>query len=340
MEVLELEIKKILDKFDESQWKDRVVPDLSKYPILTREDLQNMNMEPGVFSTKTSGSTGVPVKIEKTIGDHIWFQACVIREFIWRKWDCSKNVAAIKPKTKNKTYDSWGVPKSIIPIQGLMYTNDFLPISELQKWLEDVNPHYIQCYRSIFEQIDTSKISNFIDWKGTGEKGGTCYSSEECGVIALQCPDNPKNYHVMENQYVEVDSDGSIIITTFTNPYIRRYKHGDVVELGECTCGRKLQTITKIHGRIRNMFKLSNGDMKYPIFGSQQFNEKFGIKRFKGIQHDYNKVELQIVSESLGEKENEVKELVKNMLELNVEVQITYVDEFPNYKHEEFISLI
>ena len=111
----------------------------------------------------------------------------------------------IKPKTEKKIYQSWGIPKEIAPQQGLMHVNDFLTISELQTWFEEVNPHYIQCYKSIFDQLDLTKITNFIDWKGTGEKGGTCYSSEECGVIALQCPDNPENYHVMENQFVEVD---------------------------------------------------------------------------------------------------------------------------------------
>lgn len=340
MGVLENDVKNLLDKLEKSQWTGVPLPDISVYPILTRQTLQNMKMEPGVMSTKTSGSTGIPVKVEKSYADLVWFQACVIREFLWKKWDWTKNVAIIKPKTDEKIYPTWGLPLNIAPTQGKMYSNDFLSISELQKWFEKVNPNYIQCYKSIFDQIDTSKISNFIEWKGTGEKGGTCYSSEECGVIALQCPDNPNNYHVMENQFIEIDDDGSALITTFTNPHIKRYKHGDVVELGECTCGRKLQTITKIHGRIRNMFKFENGDMRYPIFGSQQFHEKFGIKQFKCIQHSYNKVELQIISEQLGEKEDEVKDLVRYMLELPVEVELTYVEKFPNYKHEEFISLV
>ena len=340
MGVLDEHIKNLIEKLEKTQWIGAKFPDISKFPILTREVLQKMEMSKGVSTVKTSGSTGIPVKVEKTYDDILWFHACVIREFIWKKWDWKKNVAIIKPKQDKKIYSSWGIPTNIAPNQGKMFVNDFLSIHELQKWFEEVNPEYIQCYKSIFDQLDTSKISNFIDWKGTGEKGGTCYSSEECGVIALQCPDNPENYHVMENQFVEVDEDGSMIITTMTNPHIKRYKHGDVIELGECTCGRKLQTITKIYGRIRNMFKLENGDKKYPLFGSQQFHEKFGIKQFKCIQHSFNKVELQIISEQLGDSEIEVKDLVRNMLELPVEVELTYVDSFPNYKHEEFISLV
>ena len=337
MGILE-EVKELLESLENDTWLNYFESDLSSYPILTREKLQNMKMGIGYYHTKTSGSTGIPVRVEKTYDDAIWFQVAVIREFLWKKWDFTKNIAVIKPKTEKNVYSSWGVPHNIVPVQGTLYTNDFLSIRELQKWFEEVNPHYIQCYKSIFDQIDTSKISNFIDWKGTGEKGGTCYSSEECGVIALQCPDNPNNYHVMENQYVEVDNQGRAIITTHTNPYIKRYMNGDVIELGECTCGRKLQTITNIYGRIRNMFKYSDGDMKYPIFGSQQFHEKFGIKRFKCIQHDYNSLELQIVSPKINEEE--VIKLVREMIEEDVKVKITYVESFPNYKHEEFISLI
>ncbi|NCA15018.1 MAG: hypothetical protein EBS89_13000, partial [Proteobacteria bacterium] len=177
-----------------------------------------------------------------------------------------------------------------------------------------------------------------IDVKGTGELGGTMYSSEECGTIAIQCPDNKQSYHVMENQIVEVDDDGGIIITTLTNPYIRRYKHGDHVELGSCTCGRKLQTITKIHGRVRNMFALPDGSKKWPLIGSRTFHEKYGIEKFKCVQWSYGSVELQIVAPKVDEEA--LKREVRDCLEADVQVAVTYVESFPNYKHEEFVSMV
>ena len=341
MAILEDNVKILLNKMELTQWKKHVVnPKLLDTPIISRNDLRNIKMTKGYFESKTSGSTGEPVNISKSYDDYIWFVACNIRDFKWRKWDVTKNVAVIKTTATETVYNGWGIPLNIEPIQGLMYANNYKPISELQEWLERVNPHYINCFPSIFKLLDTSKISNFIDWKGTGEVGGSVYSSEECGVIALQCPDNPKVMHVMENQHVERDDDGGMIITTFTNEYIRRYKHGDHIELGTCNCGRGLQTITEIKGRVRNMFTLPNGDKKWPLVGSLNFYNDYGIKRYKAIQKSIDELELQIICEPLNEREEELKNLVKEWINSPINVTITYVNDFPNYKFEEFISLV
>jgi phenylacetate-CoA ligase len=336
------DVKILVQQMDKWQWEGRNIKDedIIFEKVLTREDLRNLKMEPLFYETRTSGSTGIPITIQKTYEDLVWYYAANIREFIWRKWNVTKNVAVIKTTASEGELNGWGIPRNMAPIQGKLYSNNYKPISELQEWLENVNPHYINCFPSIFKLLDTSKISNFIDWKGTGEVGGTCYSTEECGVIALQCPDNPKNMHVMENIYLDVDTDGGVLVTSFTNPYIKNYKHGDHVVLGEkCSCGRKLQTITKIQGRVRNMFTLPNGDKKWPLLGSLQF-EDFGIKQFKATQTELNELTLEIVSPKLGNKKNKVVSLVQEMLGTPINVTINYVDSFPNYKFEEFISLL
>lgn len=340
-EVINNNVKILLDILEESQWKHEVNYDyLKNFKVMTREDLRKVKMRKDFSQTKTSGSTGEPVTVVKTSLDFIWYLATNIREIKWRKWDVSKNIAIIRPGSKTFDMNSWGIPRNIEKTQGKTFKIGYSSVFSLQKWLEEKNPHYLHCAPSIVEQLDLSKISNLIDYKGTSEMGGSMYSSEECGTISIQCPDNPSVQHVMENQIVEVDEDGGIIITTTTNPYIKRYKHGDHIEFGECNCGRKLQTIKKIHGRIRNMFVLPNGDKKWPLIGSRDYYEKFGIKRFKIIQTTLNDLEIQIISEKLGNKENELKDFIKSWIESPVNVHIKYVDEFPNYKFEEFVSLI
>jgi phenylacetate-CoA ligase len=334
------DISDLLNYLEKSQWN--FVPNflsISNLPILTRDDLRGIEMSGDVDVSKTSGSTGEPVSVGKSYSDYVWYNALSIREFRWLKWDVTKNLAIIKAGNPLTESEGWGISKEIEPIQGMRFSNDLKPISELQSWLEEKNPHYIHCLPSIFKQIDTTKISNFIDWKGTGEVGGKAYSSEECGIIALLCPDNPNVYHVMENQIVEVDKDGAIIITTTSNKYIRRYKHGDHVEIGTCHCGRKLQTIKKIHGRVRNMMILPNGDKKWPLIGSLEY-EKFGIKRFKMIQTDINHLELNIISNPLMERESELIEVVRKWVGFPINVTIKYVESFPNYKFEEFVCNI
>lgn len=334
------DIADLLDYFEKSQWDFRPnFVSLIGVKVMSRNDLREIEMKNDVDISKTSGSTGEPVSVGKSYRDYVWYNALSIREYRWLKWNVTKDMAIIKAGSKLSESNNWGIPESIEPIQGRRFSNDLKPISELQKWLEEKNPHYIHCLPSVFKQIDTTKISNFIDWKGTGEIGGKAYSSEECGIIALACPDNPSVYHIMENQIVEVDPEGALIITTTSNKYIKRYKHGDHIELGTCSCGRSLQTIKKIHGRVRNMMLLPNGDKKWPLVGSLEY-ESFGIKRFKMVQTKIDELELSIICEPLGERESDLIEVVRKWIESPVNVIIKYVDSFPNYKFEEFVCNI
>jgi phenylacetate-CoA ligase len=335
------DVKSLLEYFESSQWNHRVdMRRVANLPVLGREDLRNMRMEKGFFTCKTSGSTGEPVSVEKTYDDYVWYFATNIRIYRWRKWDVTKNVAIIKAAAKKSEFATWGIPARIEPVQGNSYINGYEPISVLQEWLEEKNPHYIMAAPSIIESLDKSRLTNLIDWKGTGEVGGSMYSSQECGTIALECPDNKSVMHVMENQIIETDSEGGLLITTLSNPYIRRYRHGDKIEFGNCHCGRTLQTIKKVNGRIRNMFVMPNGDRKWPLIGSREYFEKFGISRFKAIQTAIGEIELQLICSPLGEKEDELVSLVKKSLESPVNVTIKYVNGFKEYKFEEFVSLI
>ena len=341
MQDLNVEIKKMLGVLEKSQWEYKPnFESIKKFPIITRSDIQKMTMKKGIFSCRSSGSTGEPVVVQKFLQDYIWYTATNIREIQWRKWDVSKNIAIIKPVYKSfESKNDWGFSKEIFSNQGIAYKIGFEPIPSIQALLEYANPHYIHSYPSIIKQLDLTKITNLIDTKSTGELGGTIYSSEECGTIAISCPDNPENYHVMENQIVETDDEGNAIITTLTNPYIKRYKNGDVIELGQCTCGRTLQTIKRIYGRVRNFFTLPDGSKKWPLVGSIFFYEKYGIKRFKAIQHTIDDLELMIIASKLNNEKDFIQE-VQASLKSSINVRITYVDNFPDYKHEEFVSLI
>ena len=336
------DVQKVLKSFEISQWSHKPNFDLIKNsPVITREDFRKIKQQPGFYMSKTSGSTGEPVTIQKTYQDYVLYLATNIREIRWRNWDFSKNLAIIKAGSKKEDKVGWGVPYTLEPKQGITFKIGFEPISVLQKWLEEKNPHYLHCIPSIVAQLDLSRITNLIDVKGTGEKGGTMYSSEECGTIAIQCPDNKDVYHVMENIIVETDEEGAIIVTSLTNPYVRRYKHGDHIELGECDCGRTLQTIKTIHGRVRNMLVLPNGDKKWPTFGTRDIHETFGIKRFKVIQTSVNDLEVQIISDKLSPEKTEtfINTILVSVGE-PLNVKIKYVNSFPNYKFEEFVSLV
>lgn len=335
------DVKFLLDMLEMSQWKH--IPDfksISNLKIIDRDDLRKVTGPKGLYTAKTSGSTGEPLSLEKYYNDYVWYIVSNIRGFRWKKWDVKKNIALIRAGNKNEDDNSWGIPREIEPVQGKKFNIGYEPISVIQKWLEEKNPHYVYAAPSIIAQLDLKKITNYIDNMGTGEVGGALYSSEECGIIAIQCPDNSEVMHVMENIIIETDDEGSMIVTVINHPHVKRYKHGDIIEMGECNCGRTLQTIKKVNGRVRNMFVLPNGDKKWPMIGSKDYYDKFGIKRYKAIQTDLETLELHIISEPLGEKEKELISLIKEWINSPINVIIKYVSDFPNYKHEEFITMV
>ena len=90
------DVKTLLNYFEYSQWTFKPNFDLvANLPIVTRDDLRNTKMVKGLYTKKTSGSTGEPVTIEKYYSDYVWYIATNIREFRWRKWDVTKTIANI-----------------------------------------------------------------------------------------------------------------------------------------------------------------------------------------------------------------------------------------------------
>ena len=336
------EVRSLVTQLDKTQWI--CCPDFASVkdlPILTRQALQQLKME-GVYESKTSGSTGEAVTVWKTYGDAIWFTAMSIRELTWKKWDMSLDICIVNAKSTTYNSQSWGLPTEFCPQQGKAFYHVIADPSVLQAWLEEKNPHYIIMYPSMLEQLDLTRISNLVDIKNTGETAASAYTSEECGYIALECPDNKEVYHVMENVLVEREEDGQALITSLVNPYIKRYRIGDYIEFGTCNCGRSLQTISKIHGRVRNMITYPNGTREWPTVGSPFYYERFGIRRFQAVQKTIDSVTLRI-NRNMHFSEVEHAEFVKfvqDSLHHPFEVEVEYVTSFEQGKFEEFKSLL
>ena len=174
------------------------------------------------------------------------------------------------------------------------------------------------------------------------------YSSEEVGTIAIQCPDNSENYHVMENIIIEIldeenqpANEGRVIVTDLTSRYLYRYDIGDYAQVGQCSCGRGLQTIKKILGRRRNMVLLPDGSKYWPRIGSTEFRKIAPIKRFQAAQIDATTLELRLIIDSplTEEQQESLCKLVHHWIGYPFEIRFRYVDEFPLGKFEEFVNL-
>lgn len=340
MSNLHLEVYRRVKEMESTQWiqKDRIGDIPNQYPILTRKDLQKIKVDKNLPFGRSSGSTGEPVYVQKNKNQLIWYISTNIREILWRKWDTSKKLAVIRAGIYEPSITGWiNNPYLFQNETGKIYSHPLK--GDLNSWIKEIKPDYLYTYPSIISMID---VSGIIDIKSTGERGSTMYSCEEVGTIGIECPDNPDVYHVMENIVIEIDQDNNIIATDLTHPYIKRYLIGDKGEFGTCNCGRGLQTLKKdVIGRIRNMVTYPDGTKSWPTFGSIKIREVSDkITRIQGIQTGIGNITLKVQGDISEDIYPDIIELTQDSLGYQFDIKIEMVNEFPEGKFEEFISLI
>lgn len=344
----------LLKQLERTQWERKNWPPL-KGPIITRFDLQKMNPPKGDFVARTSGSTGVPVEVQKLHLANLWWSATNLREAIWHKRDFRESYAVIRAQVQQEIcYPSWGALYDQFGKTGKLYAH---PVSgDLNSWLQKIKPGYLFTYPSILETIDVKALPSLRGIKTTGETFikkeemvTDIYSCEEAGTIAIQCPDNPNFYHVMENIIVEILDEenkpaesGKIVITDLTSLYLHRYEIGDYGEFGTCTCNRGLQTLKSIKGRRRNMVLLPNGKREWPLIGSPEYRKIAPIQRYQVAQVSRTKLEFRLIiaAHLTALQEEMLTKKIQSSIGYPFEVEFVYVECFPAGKFEEFINAI
>lgn len=350
-----MDLLTLLSQLEHSQWERHniIVPDK---PILTRYDLQRLEVPKDDFEAHSSGSTGIPVTVQRSKLSRLWWVAANIRGIFWFDRDVLLPMAEIRAHLSEPTsHPSWGPAVDyVFGTSGPAYGH---PVKgDLNEWLARVNPGYISTYPSIVETLDLNALPRLRGILTTGETLtfkrpliADTYSSEEVGVIAIQCPDNSDCYHVMENILVELldESDrpsysGRVVVTDMTSSYVHRYDLGDYAETGECTCSRGLQTLRRILGRRRNMVVLPDGSRHWPRVGSHEFRSVAPIKRYQATQVSVTDLELRLVVERTLtiEEERTLSAVVHKWMGHPFHVTFIYVEGFPTGKFEEFVCRI
>ncbi len=172
------------------------------------------------------------------------------------------------------------------------------------------------------------------------------YGNRETNTIIFQCPESGL-YHVNdENVIVEVeplrsqpDSGlGELIITDLVNyatPFIR-YRTGDLVQLprSECPCGRGLQSVEKIVGRMNQVLQLKNGRMIIPSIFPHFFKDFPSVEKFRIIQENAGQVRIQLVVNDIWQATHE-KQIIATLgrfLGEEIDLNVELVDEIPPLK--------
>lgn len=382
----------LIDKHD---W---TAEDFSRIPLLTRSELmlQEEHIRCHAFPPdhgqtylmQTSGSTGQVVSLQRTDATQLYWLALAMREHLWHRRDFSAPLAIIKATTP--TMDDpieaakmgWGPPASLLLKTGPSFAQPLsMPIAQQAEWLNRIGPKYLLTYptnlSALLDLYESGKAKVPLALRQVRTVGETLhpglrercmaldnidivdmYSSQELGLIALQCPDSGLYHTQDENLIVEVLDDkgqacapgeiGRVVITDLHNyatPLIR-YEIRDYAEVAPaCSCGRGLGTFKRIMGRRRNMVTLPDGSKHWPLIGAHHYREVADIRQYQAIQHGLDDIEIRLVVSPLPHhQETAITTLAHQALGHPFKLRFSYFeDELPgsgNGKFEEFISLL
>lgn len=274
----------------------------------------------GIGESITSGSTGEPVVIRRTERARLYWLVAGLRERLWLGRGCCGRLAVVRANAgKAEEYDEWGPPYSMLFKTGTASVRPAsTSVEALASWLEaggfDEWVMLPSCLSGVLECLGRAGVSvrppavvRTLSETVSGDlrqevrsrfglEIQDSYSSQEFGVIAIQCPGGG-SYHVLEHLIVEVvDEQGSpcapgqigrVLVTDLVNlaaPMIR-YDIGDLAEVGApCACGLPHRSLKRILGRERNLLRMPDGSRRWPVFGFHAWREIGPVRQFQFVQ--------------------------------------------------------
>jgi len=341
---------------------------------------------------QSTGSTGEPVAVRRSGLNGLIWMAMTLREHLWQRRDFSQSLAIIRAQyatedTARRGISSadWGPPVNHLfasgPSFGLNLQTDVVRQAE---WLREVMPAYLLTYpnnlsalldlaeadpdrlaglgrltqvRTIGETLHDSLRERCRRVLGVGI--ADIYSTQEVGVIGIECPQGG-GYHVMSEGLVfELMRDdgrpcaagetGRVVVTdlhNFATPLIR-YDLGDLAEAdGPCVCGRGLPKIRRILGRERNLLRLPDGRRFWPLVGAFGYRDIAPVRQYQIVQRSLERITLRLaVERPLGVAEEErLAEKLLEFLGCRFAVDFDYctpeIPRGPGGKFEDFVCEI
>lgn len=365
---------------------------LKKMPILKRSDLQDSQSEliakalpkthMPTFRSTTSGSTGKPISFMTTMVYACYLQALGLRWHNWNQRIAGGKLARISRLYKEDAIEVKGLSWGLIPLAGpQVMLSAGQTIENQLAWLQRENPAYLATYPSNLEAL--LDYSAKADIQLPGLKGVTTlsevldervrnkchslwgielmdsYGAEECGYLAMQCPEH-RHYHVQsENVLIEVLNEhdqacapgevGRVVITTLNNyamPFFR-YQIDDYAEVGDpCPCGRSSLVIKRILGRSRNMFVLPTGEKFYPVISAALGacgQAVSGLRQIQLIQQSLSLVVIRAVTKETkfsDREEDKIKNIIGAALGGNYNLELEYLEVIPRSNSGKFEDAI
>lgn len=318
------------------------VLDHQQFPILTKQVVRERRTEllsetfrhQPLTEKKTSGSTGVPLRIEIAACGLAWKRATTLRSDEWSGWQRGQPIAkawgnpeyrqfGIKGWLRNHVYeraihldtlkmDQAGIQvfigKLLRQRPGLIYGHAH-SVYLLAQYLESQaivppRPNGIITTAMILHDFQRKLIEEVFHCPVTNR-----YGCEEVSLIACECAKHQGLHVNTESVYVEILKDGQsvshgqpgkVVITDLTNfamPLIR-YEVGDVASwaIGNCSCGMASPRLAAIEGREADYVITASGHMISGISLTENFATLVpGIAQLQIIQETTESFRFRIV---------------------------------------------
>jgi len=373
---------------DLSRWQD--------VPVLTRNGAQadtrsfyarQVPAQAGeTFEQQTSGSTGMPLKHRSSALQGVASQAAAMRGLDWHKVDPNRSCAHFSTALPGAsdlpdgaTRKEW--QRGFCDGVGFWLDHKLTDIAQKLDWLLRHPTDYLATTPNTALGIVLAAQNRQVILPGysavmlggeilTQETEATLrmhlsdrlinsYGSEECGRMAVCCPEYG-NFHLHEeiclieildeeDRPVGPGETGRVVVTPFYNfamPLVR-YAVGDyaTVSAEPCGCGRTSRTLSKIAGRERHLFRFADGSSVWPSLRIEEFQTIVPFRQWQIVQDrlDHFNVSLILPDADIAFDRDAFQAALCSAFRQQIDVDIALVTDVPrdpSGKFEEFKSIL
>jgi len=340
-----------------------------------------------VTSRATSGSTRIPLVFKVTQLHYTMLRCIMARYNRWHGLDYSKNLAIIQGYSAGEATwpqglqnESWAIPALQPDKPGQLHClNINTPVDRQVEWLHRIKPDYLISFPSnlraialaieeeekpikfrgvaSFAEVLTPESRSIIA-RVLGSNPADCYSSRECGCLALQSPLSDNLLVQSEVTFLEILDEhdrpcepgemGRVVVTSLHNyaqPLIR-YDLGDFATFGlNDASGLPFPVLSNIHGRTRNLFRFPGNILMQIDFETKLIRHYLNPKQWQVAQVGDTTLEIRIVP-GCDPSEMDTQGMdryIRDLLSMDLTINYKIVTELTNPrtgKHEDYICEI
>jgi phenylacetate-CoA ligase len=302
----------------------RFCPDPTReVPILTRDDFTDHNdllLNGHEETGRTSGSTGVPVRISwsstkaqreqwanKVFADWAGGLLPRVRLVSEREARPDENAMDICRPVAEQIEYLREVGKQHAGMALVTYPSNALQLAEyiIDQGIDARFVIRLVCYAESLDPEDEPRLRQAFPaariWNN--------YSCSEVGAVAFRCPLEPDYMHVIapnlgmeilgpDDRPVRAGERGRIVLTEWFNqptPFIR-YDIGDMAIAGDCPCGKiPWPSLKQVLGKVRGFLKDGDGNRRIFANIGAELKRIEGLRQYQVIQDKLDQLAVRYV---------------------------------------------